>query len=51
MVLYNGQNPNNNAIGFVIMFDLKAKLDIIIVAGTMLKVLSAKKLFKKYAGW
>ena len=47
IVLYNRQNPNNKAIGSVIMSDLKARLDIIIITGTMLKVSGAKKIIRE----
>ncbi len=47
IVLYNGQNPDNEAIGSVIIFDLRARLDAIIVASTMLRVLSARRIVKE----
>ena len=47
MVLYNGQNSNNKAIGSIIMSDLKAKLNAIIITSIMLRVLGIKRIIKE----
>ncbi|XTI96194.1 DHS-like NAD/FAD-binding domain-containing protein [Cenococcum geophilum] len=47
MVLYNRQNPDNKAIKSVIMSNLRARLDAFIVAGTILKVLGARRIVRE----
>lgn len=47
MVLYNGQNPDDEAIGSVIMSDLRARPDAFIVAGTTLKVPGARRIVRE----
>jgi len=47
MVLYNGQNPDDEAIGSVITSDLRARPDAIIVAGTTLRVPGARRIVKE----
>ena len=47
MVLYNRKNPDNKAIGFIIISDLKAKLNTFIVASIILKILSVKRFIRE----
>jgi NAD-dependent histone deacetylase SIR2 len=47
IVLYNGQNPDDEAIGSVIMSDLRARPDAFIVAGTTLKVPGARRIVRE----
>ena len=47
MVLYNGQNPNNKAIGSVIISNLRARLDAFIVTGIILKVPGVRRIIRE----
>ena len=47
MVLYNGQNPDNKAIGSVIISDLRVRLDAIIITSIMLRVLGVRRIVKE----
>ena len=47
MVLYNRQNPNNKAIGSVIISDLRVRLDAFIITGIILKVLGARRIIRE----
>ncbi|XTI86865.1 DHS-like NAD/FAD-binding domain-containing protein [Cenococcum geophilum] len=47
IVLYNRQNPNNEAIGSVIVSDLKVRPDAFIITSTILKVLGVRRIVRE----
>lgn len=47
MVLYNEHNPDDEAIGSVMMADLRARPDAVIVVGTSLKIPGVKRFLKE----
>lgn len=50
MVLYNEHNPDDEAIGSVMMADLRARPDAVIVVGTSLKIPGVKRFLKECVG-
>ncbi|KAL9130984.1 MAG: hypothetical protein Q9217_000973 [Psora testacea] len=50
MVLYNEQNPDDEAIGTVVAADLRARPDAIIVVGTSMEIPGVKRIVREMCG-
>lgn len=50
MVLYNEQNPDDEAIGFVVKADLGARPDAVIVVGTSMEIPGVKRMVREMCG-
>lgn len=50
IVLYNEQNPDDEAIGAVVSADLRARPDAVIVVGTSMKIPGVKRIVREMCG-
>ena len=50
MVLYNEQNPDQDAIGSVVSADLRARPDAVIVVGTSMKIPGVRRIVREMCG-